>query len=125
MPGIAGDAFRDETARAFRRLARTKPITVGAVAKLICVSPARSDCVAGPPPLNCTCVNWMPATDSNSTDARCGDEPYPADAWKSFPGLALAYAIISPSALNGALVCTHITVGPVAMRPIGAKSLPG
>src|SRR3982751_3022362 len=113
---MAGEAFFDDTANAFSRLARTKPITVGAVAKLIWVSPASSDCVAGPPPLNCTCVNLMPATDSNSTDARCGDEPYPADAWNSFPGLAFAYAIISRKSLKGALGCTQITVGPVAMR---------
>ena len=48
-PGTAGEAWRELTARARTRPARMKPITVGAVAKFTCVSPASSDCVAGPP----------------------------------------------------------------------------
>ena len=67
-----------------------KPITVGEVANITCVSPAISDCDAGPPPLNWMVVNLMPAAASKPTDARCGAEPKPADALNSLPGFALA-----------------------------------
>jgi hypothetical protein len=75
MPGTEGEGARVVTASAFMRPARMKPSTVGAVANITCVSPASSDCAAGPPPLNCTEVNCTPATDSNSADAMCGVEP--------------------------------------------------
>ena len=75
MPGTAGEAARVLTASPRMRPARMKPMTVGAVANITWVSPASSDCAAGPPPLNCTDVNLTPATDSKSTEARCGAEP--------------------------------------------------
>src|SRR5688572_32478952 len=95
MPGIAGDALRVEIASARMRPARMKPITVGEVANITCVSPAMIDCAAGPPPLNCTEVNCTPATDSNSAEARCGVEPKPAEALNSFPGFDFAKEIRS------------------------------
>jgi hypothetical protein len=90
MPGIEGEPWRVEIVSGFMRPARMKPITVGEVANIIWVSPARSDCAAGPPPLYCTEVSFTPATDSNSTAARCGAEPKPADALKSLPGFCRA-----------------------------------
>src|SRR6185503_17351318 len=54
MPGIEGEALRVEIVSGFMRPARMKPSTVGEVANIIWVSPARSDCAAGPPPLYCS-----------------------------------------------------------------------
>src|SRR5262245_5544587 len=99
-----------------------KPTTVGAVANITWVSPASSDCAAGPPPLNCTDVNFTPATDSNSAEARCGVEPYPADALNSFPGSFLENSIRSFKFANGEFALTTITAGPLATREIGTKS---
>lgn len=67
-----------------------KPVTVGEVANITCVSPASSESDAGPPPLYWMVVNLMPAADSKATEARCGAEPKPAEAENSFPGLAFA-----------------------------------
>ena len=90
MPGNAGEACGRVMASARMRPALMNPITVGGVANITWVSPASSDCAAGPPPLNCIEVNFTPATVSNATAASCGAEPYPAPALNNFPGLALA-----------------------------------
>ena len=98
------------------------PSTVGEVANIICVSPASSDCAAGPPPLYCTEFSFTPATDSNSTAARCGAEPKPADALNSLPGFCLRYSTSSFTLVKGWLLCSTSTVAPVATRQIATKS---
>src|SRR3954470_15418584 len=122
MPGMAGDASRVVSESARMRPARTNPITVGAVANMTCVSPAISDCAAGPPPLNWTDVNCTPATDSNSAEEICGVEPYPADALNSFPGFAFAYETRSFKFKKGDAAFTTTTAGPEATREMATKS---
>src|SRR5688572_9908703 len=75
MPGIAGEPLRIATTSGLRRPALMKPMTVGEVANRRCVSPASTDCAAGPPPLYCTVVNLTPAAASKAARAGCGVEP--------------------------------------------------
>src|SRR5688572_10102450 len=123
MPGIDGEPFGRVTSNGRIRPPLMKPITVGDVANMTCVSPASSDWDAGPPPLNWMFVNFTPAAVSNPTEARCGADPNPAEAENSLPGFAFANAISSLALLNGELFGTTRIVVPIATRQIGMKSL--
>jgi hypothetical protein len=90
MPGTDGEPFFIDTASGRSRPARIMPMTVGAVEKATCVSPASTDCIAGPPPLNCTCVRGTPTAAENSVAEMFGVEPKPAEATNSLLGFALA-----------------------------------
>src|SRR5690349_5282614 len=123
MPGIEGEPLATLTRSGFMRPAWMKPVTVGEVANIICVSPASSDCAAGPPPLNCTEVTLIPAAASKAQEAICGAEPKPAEALNSLPGFAFAKAIRSASVWYGVALFTTSTVAPLATRETGTKSL--
>src|SRR6187455_1321205 len=116
MPGIDGEPLGCVTSSGRIRPPRMKPMTVGDVANMTCVSPASSDCDAGPPPLNWIVVNFTPAAVSKPTDARCGAEPKPADAENSLPGFAFANAIRSFALLNCEVLETTMMVVPTATR---------
>src|SRR6185503_17430302 len=119
MPGMEGEPFGSVTRSGRMRPPLMKPITVGDVANITCVSPAISDCDAGPPPLYWIVVNFTPAAASKPTEARCGAEPNPAEAEKSLPGFAFANAMRSFAVLNGELLATTMIVVPTATRQTG------
>jgi hypothetical protein len=97
--------------------------TVGGVENMTCVSPAMVEAAAGAPPLNCTVVNFTPATRSNSAAARWGVDPLPDEATFSTPGLDRASAISSLRFLAGTSLLTRMIIGATAKFVTGMKSL--
>ncbi len=86
-------------------------------------SPPISAVTAGPPPLNGTCTMSRPVMVLNSSPARWGRLPLPAELKKNFPGCALMSAISSASVLAGTEGCTTRMLVTEVMSVIGARSL--
>ncbi|MNT57925.1 hypothetical protein D3C72_1953330 [compost metagenome] len=74
-------------------------------------------------PLYGTWVILMPATESNSSPARCPVLPLPAEAKVSLPGLALACAISSCTLFARSDELPARIIGRLATSDTGAKSL--
>ena len=62
------------------------------------------------------------AVNLNSSPARCGRPPTPAEAKLSLPGCAFASATSSSILFAGTLLATTSISGTVTTRVIGAKS---
>src|SRR5262245_48538610 len=89
------------------------------------VWPPITSIIDGPPPLNGTCSMSTPASSLNSSPPRCWNEPTPADAYWTSPGLDLASATSSLIEFTGRVGFTATTFGPEPITPIGANALIG
>ena len=99
------------------------PITVGAVENITLVSPAIRDCIAGPPPLYCTAVNFTPATDSKNRIGEMRRRAVTGRGDEQLAGIRLRVVDQLLQVVRRQLLLTQITVGPVAILVTGMKSL--
>src|SRR5262249_24903481 len=97
----------------------------GVASNIMVMRPAARSMTAGPLPREGTCPRVVPVSLLNSSPARGGAPPLPADENESSPGFSLAIATTSLTDRAGNSALTTMINGSFAIRMTGEKSLTG